>query len=83
MQGRNQCVDFLARVIERHRGARRCWNLEEVHHRHRAMVTRANRYAFGIENRADVMWMHPVECERHDRRFTRRGTDEMQSRHFD
>ena len=45
----------VARVVERERSARRCGHAEELHHRHRAVMSGAHRDAFGVENRAEVV----------------------------
>ncbi len=48
-------IDFGAGVVQRERSARGGWNAEELHHRLRAVMSGADRDAFAIEDRADVV----------------------------
>ena len=75
-------VDFLERVVEGHGRTRGGGYLEEVHHRHGAMMAGADGDAFGVENRADVVRMDAVHDERDHSRLVWRSADDPQARNF-
>src|ERR1700722_768344 len=58
-----QPVDLLERVVERERGTRRGRHLEMLHHRHCAVMSRADGDAVFIENGAKVVRMHARDHE--------------------
>ena len=63
---RHQRVHFLARVVQRKRGARRARHTETCHQRHVAVVPGAHVHALAVQYRADVVRMHALQHERQD-----------------
>ena len=69
------------RVVHRERRARRGRDAEAIHDRLRAVMAGANRDAFAIDDRADVVRMDAVHHERHDARLAPRRADDADAGH--
>jgi hypothetical protein len=63
MDSGEQGVYLLGRVVHPERGSGGCRDTESLHERLCAMVSSTNGDAFLVEDRADVMWMNPIEDE--------------------
>jgi hypothetical protein len=73
-------VDLVERVVERERGARSRRHPKELHHRHRAVMAGADRDAVLVEDRAEIVRVHPVDDEGHEARLLGRGADHGEPR---
>ena len=76
LEPRDQRVDFRDRVVRGERRPRRRRNPEPRHERLRTVMPCADRDAIRIEDRPDVVRMHPVHHPRHDTRAFRRVPDD-------
>ena len=60
--GCRELLHLGQRVVAGERGARRGRQAQQVHQRHGAVMAGADRHAFVIENRAQVVRMHALRA---------------------
>src|SRR5438105_11318577 len=77
-----QHVHILARVVEPEGGPHAGGDAEMVHHRHRAVMTRAHGDALLVEHRANLVRMDAVEGKRQDGSLVARRAEQLQSRNL-
>src|SRR5271163_3268284 len=77
--GAGEPVDLIEGVVEGEGGAGGGRYLEELHHRHGAVMSGSNGDAVPVEDGAEIVRMHALDHERDQARFVRRRADEAQS----
>ena len=76
VDGGREHVDLFEGVVHRERGAGGRRNAQPIHDRLRAVMTGADRHAFTVDDRADIVRMDTVDDERDDGDLVARGADE-------
>src|ERR1700712_4938706 len=79
VDGGGEPVDFLESVVKSEGRARSSGHVEKFHHRHGAVMTRADCDALFVHDRAEIVRMHAFDGEGYDAHFFFSRPDQPQA----